>query len=457
MPDAQKTPIPGLVIVPLAVHHDDRGSFTETWHRERLRAPELRNLGLRDLRPVQQNLSFNHRRGVTRGVHAEPWDKVVTLGSGRVFAAWVDLRPGKGFGLTFHCELEPGVAVHVPRGVGNSYQTLEDGTLYCYLVDDHWRADRHYSGVHPGDPALAVPWPIPLERAELSERDRALPVLADVMPVPPRRTLILGARGLLGRALVEAFPEAEPVASHVHPVELERFPWHDIDVILNAAAYTDVDAAETTPGRAAAWAANAVLPAALARISTEHGIKLVHYSSDYVFDGTRHVHDENEPPTPINAYGQSKAAGDLAVTASAHHLIIRTSWLTGPDTGFVATMRQLARSGATPEVVDDQFGRLTTVDELVRATRHLLDRDMCGTVNVSHSGRSMSWFDIATEVFRLCGRDPSDVRPTSTAAWFARHHGAARPLHSTLDLGRLESTGFVPEPAMTALARMLEA
>ncbi len=96
----------------------------------------------------------------------------------------MDLRAGDGFGTTFAVDLEPGVAVFVPRGVGNGYQTLADATAYTYLVNDHWRPDAAYVAVDYADPALAIAWPVPLEERAVSEKDRTAPALAAVTPVP---------------------------------------------------------------------------------------------------------------------------------------------------------------------------------------------------------------------------------------------------------------------------------
>lgn len=120
-----ETGIPGLKVVDLPVHGDARGWFKENWQRAKMVAA-----GLPDFRPVQNNVSFNASRGVTRGIHAEPWDKFISVATGSVFGAWVDLRPGAGFGQVFTCTLDPSKAIYVPRGVGNSYQALEDGTAY---------------------------------------------------------------------------------------------------------------------------------------------------------------------------------------------------------------------------------------------------------------------------------------------------------------------------------------
>ena len=157
---------------------------------------------------MQNNVSFNAAAGVTRGVHAEPWDKLVSVATGRIFGAWVDLRPGESFGTVVTHELGPDTAVFVPRGVGNAFQTLEPGTAYSYLVNDHWSlaAKDSYTFVNLADETLAIDWPIPLDRAELSDADREHPRLADAVPMRPEPMLIIGAGGQLGRALARALP-----------------------------------------------------------------------------------------------------------------------------------------------------------------------------------------------------------------------------------------------------------
>jgi dTDP-4-dehydrorhamnose 3,5-epimerase len=346
--------------------------------------------------------------------------------------------------------------------VGNSYQALEDGTAYSYLINDHWRPGVAYPALALDDPTAAIPWPISLDRAEISAKDLANPRLDDVPPMDVRRQLILGADGQLGRALARAFPEAGRVPRTgvgrtldvTDPVALDAWPWADYDVVLNAAGYTDVDGAETADGRAASWRVNAHAPAALARLAREHRFTLVHFSTDYVFDGRREQHDEAEPFSPLGVYGQSKAAGDLAVAGAPAHYLLRTSWVVGEGRNFVRTMQDLARRGVSPDVVDDQLGRLTFADELARATRHLVDTGApYGTYHVSNGGPVMSWADIAQEVFHLSGRDRRDVGRTSTEAYGAGRTMAPRPRHSTLDLAKLEATGFRPEDALVALRR----
>jgi len=438
------SPIPGLLIVRMPVHEDARGWFKENWQRAKMTA-----LGLPDFHPVQNNVSFNETRGTTRGIHAEPWDKLVSVTTGRVFGAWVDLREGDSFGRTFHLVLDPGTSVFVPRGVGNSYQTLDDDTTYSYLINAHWKPGVVYPALALDDPTSAIPWPIPLDEAEISDKDRQNPVLAEVSPFPRPRTLVVGCRGQLGQALLDVFPGAVGVdldeLDVSDPAQVSAWPWEEYDVVLNAAAFTAVDAAETPEGRAQAWAANATAPARLARVAADQGITLVHYSTDYVFDGTSTSHTEDEPLTPLGVYGQTKAAGDLAVAGAPRHYLLRTSWVVGAGKNFVRTMHELARTGVSPSVVADQFGRLTFTSELARATRHLLDTSApFGTYNVTNCGETMSWAALARAVFELSGRPGSDVQETTTAEWADGKVVAPRPTHSTLELDRLLATGFVP-------------
>lgn len=460
---ASVTPIPGLTLWELPVHGDNRGWFKENWQREKMVAA-----GLPDFGPVQNNVSFNDAVGTTRGIHAEPWDKYISVATGRIFGAWVDLRDGPSFGTTFTAELDPSRAVFVPRGVGNSFQTLEPNTAYTYLVNDHWSPDAQYASVNLADETVAVKWPIPLERAELSDKDRAHPRLADVVPIPTRKTLVLGSGGQLGRALREAYGDAP----HVEFTDLPELDitatdfgsarrWRDYDTIINAAAYTAVDAAETAEGRITAWAANVAGVAALARVATTYALTLVHISSDYVFDGSaEQPFREDHPMAPLGVYGQTKAAGDQIVGTVPRHYILRTSWVIGDGRNFVRTMLSLAERGVNPSVVDDQHGRLTFTSELARAILHLIDtRAPCGTYNVTGSGSVHSWADIARQVFTLAGHSPDRVTGVSTEQYFASASGpvAPRPFNSALDLTKIEATGFLPADANDLLAQYVRA
>ena len=451
------TPIDGLLVVTLDVRADNRGWFKENWQRAK-----MTGLGVPDFGPVQNNVSFNTAAGATRGIHAEPWDKFVSLARGRIFGAWVDLRPGPGFGRSVTLEMGPETAVFVPHGVGNAFQTLEDETAYSYLVNDHWSpaAKESYTFVNLADETLAIPWPIPLERAELSDADRAHPRLAEVVPMRPPRALVVGAGGQLGQALTRAWPGATGVTRAeldlADPASVAAFDFSGYGLVVNAAAHTAVDAAETPEGRRQAWAVNVAGVAALARAAREHRFTLVHISSDYVFDGTLTEHDEDEPFSPLGVYGQTKAAGDAVVATLPQHYLLRTSWVVGDGRNFVTTMASLADRGVAPGVVDDQFGRLTFTSEIARAVDHLLAVGApYGIYNLTGDGPVTSWADIARTVFVERGRSASDVTAVSTAAYGEGKVLAPRPQHSALSLDKIRATGFQPAPAAESLRTYL--
>ncbi len=354
-------------------------------------------------------------------------------------------------------ELGPGLAIFLPRGVGNSYQTLAPDTVYTYLVNEHWSPEASYTFLNLADESAAIRWPIPLAEAEISQKDLAHPRLAAVTPFAPRRTLVLGADGQLGRALRAVLPDAEFAGRAdfdlSDSVAWASRAWSQYDTVINAAAYTNVDGAETAEGRRDAWRINAAATSQLARTAIEHRLRVVHVSSDYVFDGSREIHDESEEPSPLGVYAQTKAAADAIVATIPRHYIVRTSWVIGEGRNFVRTMAELAARGVDPRVVDDQFGRLSFATDIAAGIAHLLDSGAeFGTYNLTSAGAVHSWADIARQVFHLTGHDPARVTGISSLDYFAgRDSIAPRPRHSTLSLARITSTGFAPRDGTEAL------
>jgi len=262
-----------------------------------------------------------------------------------------------------------------------------------------------------------------------------------------RTFVIIGAKGQLGTALREKYPNARAVDSDeldiTNAEAVRNFDWSDITTILNAAVYANVDGSETTEGRVAAWRVNATGPRNLAEVAGKHGLTLLHISSDYVFDGTQKVHTEDEPLSPLGVYGQAKAAGDLAVSLTPKHYICRTTWLIGEGKNFVRTMLALGKKGINPTVVGDQIGRLTFTSELVRVVDHLLSNGAAfGTYNATNSGDIVSWAEITRAIFKDAGYDLI-VTDTATKEYYASKEGVApRPLNSEMDLSKLQATGF---------------
>ena len=259
---------------------------------------------------------------------------------------------------------------------------------------------------------------------------------------------IVGANGQLGRALRQQYPEAQ--FADIDDMDItdrqsvESFDWSGISIVLNAAAFTNVDGAETPEGRVAAWKVNASAVANLTRVCRSHNMTLVHISSDYVFDGTKEPHYESEDFSPLSVYGASKAAGDLLVEQLDKFYLLRTTWVIGEGKNFVRTMLGLAEKNISSTVVHDQIGRLTFTSELVRIIDHLLSTQApFGTYNATNDGPLESWADITRRIFKLAGRNDLTVTDTTTAEYFAGKNGIApRPLGSNMSLDKLHSTGF---------------
>jgi len=263
------------------------------------------------------------------------------------------------------------------------------------------------------------------------------------------RILILGANGQLGLELKAKYPNAQTAdideLDITNKESVASYDWSSVDIILNAAAYTNVDGAESPEGRVLAWKVNADAVGNLVAAAAQHDAILVHISTDYVFDGTKNEHKETEAFAPLSVYGASKAAGDLLVSLAPKFYILRTSWVIGEGNNFVRTMLGLGKKGINPTVVADQIGRLTFTSELVRAIDHLLTKKAdFGTYNVSNSGIAASWADITREIFAQASYD-LQVTDTTTAEYFKGKDGIApRPLQSSLSLEKIQATGFTP-------------
>jgi dTDP-4-dehydrorhamnose reductase len=248
----------------------------------------------------------------------------------------------------------------------------------------------------------------------------------------PLRMLLLGAQGQLGHALAQTLPVlGQVLALGRQQADLTQaeslralLDQHQPQLIVNAAAYTAVDKAEQEPG--VAHAINAQAPAVLAQWAAAHGAVLVHYSTDYVFDGqSPQPYTEVDVPAPQSVYGQSKWAGERAVQAAGgRHLVFRTSWVVGAHGGnFLKTMLRLGAERDSLRVVADQHGAPTAAADLAAALAHIACRlasepdAPTGTFHFSNAGQT-TWADFATEIFRLSaarGGPCARVEPITTA------------------------------------------
>lgn len=263
--------------------------------------------------------------------------------------------------------------------------------------------------------------------------------------------LVTGGDGQLGRALRALLPDAVFTDRELDvsdPAALEAHDWTGTTAIVNAAAWTAVDRAESEP--LAAWQVNATGVALLALRARELDVPLVQVSTDYVLGGT---HDGDAPVAsvldPQGVYGITKAAGEMAARLAPRHYVIRTSWVFGDGPNFVRTMRRLGATREEVRVVDDQVGRPTYAVDLAAALVGLLDGDLApGTYHASGGGDAVSWAGFAAAVLEGTG---CRVVPVSTADHLA---GAAGPISPRPANSRLEP-GLPMRPWREALADYL--
>jgi dTDP-4-dehydrorhamnose reductase len=283
--------------------------------------------------------------------------------------------------------------------------------------------------------------------------------------VPPAATvvpLVLGAGGMLGRALARrlerAFPstiaatraEADVTDRFRLEAEVERL---QPTVIVNCAAYADVDGCELDPDLARRVNVDGAENAA--RAAAGAGCRLLHISTDFVFDGrARKPYGEADPPAPLSEYGRSKLEGERRVADLApDHLIVRTAWLYGAGrANFVDTIRARAAEGGVLKVVDDQFGSPTWVGDLAEALERLLPIDVRGVLHFANRG-VCSRLELAGAILELSGTHGVRVAPITTAE---AGRVAVRPAFSALDstlYTRL--SGAAPRPWREALGNYL--
>ncbi len=277
------------------------------------------------------------------------------------------------------------------------------------------------------------------------------------------KILLTGADGQVGHELLKVLPtdyEVIPttlsggngfIQCDLSDIEKLRKLLSDVnpDIIVNPAAYTAVDKAEGDP--TACFVLNKYVPREFAEYAAKKNIPLIHYSTDYVFDGSgNEPRNEEYPPAPKNVYGISKLAGEVAIELSGcHHLILRTSWVfSSHGHNFVKTMLKLGKDKEELSIVSDQIGAPTSARFLAEMTKIALDKGVkegfdkiSGTYHLCNSGET-SWHGFATEIFKLAREKGvelkiKNVKPIPTSEYPTP---AFRPLNSRLDCGKFKQT-----------------
>jgi len=269
--------------------------------------------------------------------------------------------------------------------------------------------------------------------------------------------------GQIGQALRAAIPAAQSIGRDIIDLEdvrtIEAFDWSKFDVIINAAAYTDVDGSETEAGALHAQATNADGVAALATVANMHSLTLVHFSSDYVFDGTSESpYPETATPHPLSAYGRSKAVGDtVAATASKHYIVRTSSVYYAGGKNFVETMLRLGRKRSELAVVSDQVMRPSYAGDIASAVVQLLDQSPAtGIYNCQNSGDAVSWADFARTIMQFAGLECTITNITAAEYAHSIPHYAKRPEYGVLDLTKLASLGITMRDWHEALQAYIE-
>jgi dTDP-4-dehydrorhamnose reductase len=292
--------------------------------------------------------------------------------------------------------------------------------------------------------------------------------LADVAPtdlvMDTRKVVVFGCHGQLGIELVAVFTERGYRVTGFHRSEVDigdsaqveqAFAREDPSIVINAAAYNQVDIAEKEP--VPAMIANGLAVRNLAMSCRQHDARLVHFSTDYVFDGTAgRAYIEEDVPRPMGAYAVSKLAGELYAQAYLDHpLIIRTSGVFGPGGlktargNFIELMLRLAANGQPIRVVDDHVASPTYAPLLAARSADLVDRGLTGVFHVG-GGQPISWFDYASMIFRIAGVHP-EVKPTSEREF---RTAARRPKYSALSNAKMERCGIAPFPPLETAVRL---
>lgn len=447
------TAIKDVKIIEPRVFRDERGYFFESFEERKFRSE------VADVHFVQDNESYS-AGPVVRGLHFQRGEhaqaKLVRVVHGRVLDVAVDLREGSAtFGRHVAVELtaDNHRQLFIPRGFAHGFAVLSDSAVFQYKCDNYYCPESE-DGISYSDPALGIDWRVDMDKAIVSAKDNARPTLSQWMERQHEalnerkygnRILVTGADGQLGCSLKRLSEEDDREFMFTDVAELDITSAADIervmsgfrpDVIINCAAYTAVDKAESdTSG---AHKLNSEAPGLLANAAKRYGAHLIHVSTDYVF-GQALLNtpiEETTPPSPLGVYGMTKLEGEEMVKASGcRHTIVRTGWLYSEyGNNFVRTMLRLMGERPALNVVNDQTGTPTYAGDLAQVLLAIASRPGKSTTYHFANQGTATWYDFACEIRRLGAKDTCKVSPCTTAEYPTP---AARPSYSVLSKAKI--------------------
>jgi len=438
---------------------DDRGYFSPYFIDKNLEA-----LGFKKV--VQANRSKSSK-GVVRGLHFQQnpkcQAKLVEVIKGSAIDVVVDLRvdsPTYGKFTTVKLTDENNRQLFVPRGFAHGFISLEDDTVFQYLIDNDY-APKMEGGILWNDPDLGINWDKlfrenGIDEPLLSPKDQVHPLLkdSDVIFKENEKYLITGYNGQLGydikrELLSRGVKEENIFATDINEMDITNGDEvmnvvrnFKPDVIFHCAAWTAVDKAEDNYDKV--YDVNVNGTRNLVNASNDVGAKIVYLSTDYVFDGTKDgIYEVDDKVNPKSVYGETKYLGEEEVKKNPKHFITRISWVFGVNgNNFIKTMLKLSDNHKELNVVDDQIGSPTYTVDLAKLLVDMAETNKYGTYHANNEG-FVSWADFAEYIFDINEKDVK-VNHISTEEYIniTGAKQAYRPRNSRLSKVSLDSAGF---------------
>ena len=439
---------------------DDRGYFSPYFIQKNLDA-----LGFKKV--VQANRSKS-AKGVVRGLHfqKEPkcQAKIVEVIKGSAYDVVVDMRidsPTYGKYTIVKLTDENNRQLYVPRGFAHGFVSLEDDTIFQYLIDNDY-APKEEGGILWNDPDLNIPWDNifkenNIDTPLLSDKDLVHPCLKDnkvIFKRTPYKYLITGINGQLGYDIKRGLlnngideeniltPDRNEMDITDKDVVMNLVKSFKPDIIFHCAAWTAVDKAEEIED--IVNKVNVIGTKNITDASIEVGAKIVYMSTDYVFDGTKDgIYTEEDVINPKSVYVNTKYLGEEEVKRNNKHFIIRTSWVFGINgNNFLKTMLKLSETNKELNIVNDQIGSPTYTVDLAKLLINMSFSENYGTYNATNEGYT-SWADFAEYIFKINNKDIK-INHVSTEEYLniTGTKQAYRPRNSKLSKEKLQEAGF---------------